>query len=55
MKKRSLYIPVNKDLVPTANVQKVKGKRFTAVDINEKVGEALTPEQFSKMRRGTVE
>lgn len=46
---------MNKELVPTRNIQKVLGKKFTAVDVNEKVREALSPEQFSKMRHGTTE
>jgi hypothetical protein len=45
---------VNKELVPTRNLQKVMGKQFTAVDMEEKVGEAISPEQFSRVKTGTV-
>ena len=37
MQKNNLYIPVGKELVPTRNLEKVLGKNFRAVDMNENV------------------
>lgn len=49
-------IPLEKQLVPTRNIQRIIGKKFTPVDFNERVGEPLTPEQFNmKHRRGVEE
>lgn len=48
-------IPFEKQLVPTGNIQRIIGKKFTPVDVNERVGEPLTPEQFNMKRRGGVE
>lgn len=31
------------------------GKQFIAVDMEEKVGEAISPEQFSRVKTGTIE
>lgn len=31
------------------------GKQFTAVDMEEKIGEAISPEEFSRVKTGTVE
>ena len=53
MQKNNLYIPVDKELVPTRNLEKVLGKNFRAVDMNENVKQALTAEQFSKRPHGT--
>lgn len=50
-----MFIPVNKELVPTRNIQKIIGKKFVAVDKSEKVGEALTPEEFLQRRSGVVQ
>ena len=55
MQKRSIFIPVNKELVPTRNLQKVMGKQFMAVNVEERVGEAISPAEFSRVRTGTVE
>lgn len=49
-------IPLEKQLVPTRNIQRIIGKKFTPVEFNERVGEPLTPEQFNvKHRRGFEE
>ena len=45
-------MPLEKQLVPTRNIQRIIGKKFTPVDFNERVGEPLTPEQFNMKRRG---
>lgn len=42
MKKKKIFIPVDQELVPTGNVSKILGKRFTAVDANEKVGQPIS-------------
>ena len=41
-KKKKIFIPVDQELVPTGNVSKILGKRFTAVDANEKVGQPIS-------------
>lgn len=53
--KQNILIPINKELVPTRNLQKVMGKHFMAVNVEEKVGEAISPQEFSRVRTGTVE
>lgn len=50
-----MFIPINKPLVPTANISKVKGKRFTAVDVVETVGEPIDDSQLSRVRSGAIE
>ena len=45
---------MNKELVPTRNLQKVMGKQFTAVDMEEKIGEAISPEEFSRVKTRNV-
>lgn len=41
--------------MPTRNLQKVMGKQFVTVDVEEKVGEAISPSEFSRVKTGTVE
>lgn len=55
MQKKNILIPINKELVPTRNLQKVIGKQFVTVDMEERVGEAISPAEFSRVKTGTVE
>lgn len=41
MQKRSTILPLDKDLVPTDHVWKVRGKEFTAVNIEVKEGQPI--------------
>lgn len=50
-----MFIPIDKPLYPTHNIQKVMGKTFTAVDVKETVGEPISQEEFSRAKTGTVE
>ena len=48
-------IPIDKELIPTHNIQRVAGKQFLAVDMEEKVGDPISQEEFSRCKVGSVE
>ena len=50
-----MFIPITEPLEPTANTEKVKGKRFTAVDVTEKIGEPLQAWQVAGIQSGRKE
>lgn len=47
--RKNTFIMADKQLTPTHNLQRIQGKTFKAVDVEEKVFEPITPEQFSCM------
>lgn len=50
-----MFIPINKPLAPTNNLQRVKGKRFNAVDVKETIGEPMSENEISRVRSGLVQ
>lgn len=50
-----MFIPINKPLAPTVNLERVKGKRFNAVDVRETVGEPISEQEVSRVKTGVQE
>lgn len=50
-----MFIPINKPLAPTNNLQRIKGKRFNAVDVKETIGEPMSENDISRVRSGVVQ
>lgn len=50
-----MFIPINKPLAPTVNIERVKGKRFNAVDVRETVGEPISEQELSRVKTGVQE
>ena len=49
--KKRTFIPADKELIPTHHIEKVAGKHFYAVDVEERYGYPLTASQFDHYPR----